>query len=166
MLFLLAHFAFSAIVGVWTWRDSKRRQARKPLFGAALTVWMGPLFVGFYLADRPLVAPERRTGGFAWNMARGFAVAWTGYLAPWVLPVAVGVTTSRSPAVYASTLATVEAIWLLPVAAALVVGGVLRRPTVVDVGSQVPATGRVSLTVAFLVASLCAWAVVGIAILA
>ena len=71
VLALFAAWAiFLVLTSSWVWHDARRRGARKPLLAAVLAIFQGPLWLAFYLADRPLCADERRQGGFGWNFAR------------------------------------------------------------------------------------------------
>lgn len=55
---------FLVLMASWVWHDARRRGAKKPVFAAVLTLFQGPLWLAFYLAERPLCADERREGGF------------------------------------------------------------------------------------------------------
>ncbi len=51
---LAANLLFTLLLAVWVYYDARTRGARKPVFAASLTVFWGPLGLGFWASDRPL----------------------------------------------------------------------------------------------------------------
>lgn len=67
------------VIGTWVAFDSNRRNGFS-LFWTAVVLVLGPLLLPFYLAARPLVEGEKRTGGFFWNAFWSFESLISGLL--------------------------------------------------------------------------------------
>lgn len=57
--------------------DGNRREVSNMWAWAVGTVLLGVLVLPFYLAKRPLMEGEVRSGGYGWNVVRYFALLWT-----------------------------------------------------------------------------------------
>ncbi|HEX7085062.1 MAG TPA: hypothetical protein VF198_01760 [Vicinamibacterales bacterium] len=133
---LAASLAFNVVLALWILLDARARQARKPLFAAALGLLWGPLGLGFWLSDRPLAAHERRTGGGGWTFALGFLLGWTAML-PAIVVLAhaamadrvnvAGSVAGRLGALPAALLAAMM-LWGIPALLAVAIGRAVRRP--------------------------------------
>jgi hypothetical protein len=143
-LVLIVNGTFNTLAALWIFADAKARRADKPLFAALAVLLLGPLWLAFYMTDRPLRTDERRTGGFGWNWTRNFAIAWTAATAPWLGSAAFAIVRAGA-AGGLRPLATLGALWLVPIAAALGMGYLIRRPTVVESGGPAPARAQLTL---------------------
>jgi hypothetical protein len=145
---LIASFTFNTLGALWIYADARARRADKPLFAALAMVTLGPLWLAFYMTDRPLHAGERRRGGFGWTWTRNFCLAWTASLAPWL-----GAAMLRPPAMFPPTRPATTTIlfmliaWLAPVLAATAIGALIGRPdaTANETGVSAPARTPVPL---------------------
>ncbi len=143
-LALVVNGTFNTLAALWIFADARARRADKPLFAALAVLLLGPLWLAFYMTDRPLGADERRTGGFGWNWTRNFAIAWSAATAPWLGFAAssilrTGATADPPP------LGVLAALGLLPIATAVGIGYSIRRPDVVEPGGPAPARARLTL---------------------
>jgi hypothetical protein len=141
---LVVSGTFNVLAAVWIFADARARRAEKPLFAALAMLLLGPLWLAFYMADRPLRPDEQRTGGFGWTWARNFATAWTAGIVPWVVPTVLQPT--------AAGLLRLLLVWLVPIAATTGIGYSIRRPDTTEPGGKAPARTRVPLAVVSAVA--------------
>jgi hypothetical protein len=151
---LLVSGTFNTLGALWIYADARARRADKPLFAALAMLLLGPLWLAFYMTDRPLRADERRHGGFGWNWIRNFAIAWTAGMAPWFSPAILIVlardpTTSATPAFMSPLI-----VWLVPIAATTAIGYAIRRPDQTEPGGPAPARTRVPLLAVPIAATL------------
>jgi hypothetical protein len=159
---IVLNATFNVLVALWIFSDARRRQAEKPLFAALATLLLGPLWLAFYLTDRPLCADERREGGFGWNWMRNFAWAWTGATAQWLAIAAVYPrAVDGAPSSLLDNAGPLLIFWLVPIGLALGVGYAVRRPDTVQPGGPAPARARVPLAAVFVVVLLITWLALG-----
>ena len=52
-LVLVVNGTFNTLVALWIFADAKARRAEKPLFAALAMLLLGPLWLAFYMTDRP-----------------------------------------------------------------------------------------------------------------
>jgi hypothetical protein len=149
---LVLNAAFNILLALWILDDARRRRADKPLFAALAMLLLGPLWLAYYLTDRPVCADEHRRGGFGWTWTRNFAWAWTGAMTPWLAVFFVG------PAVPAwlQSVPTLLGMWLVPIALATAIGYVVRRPDINESGGPAPARARFPIAAIFALAALVA----------
>lgn len=154
---------FLAVTAIWVWHDARRRRARKPLFAAVLTIFQGPLWLAFYLADRPLCPDERREGGFGWNLARNFAIAWSIANAPLALVMLLSVlmgTASHSASSDFRTAVVAVAAWCAgPPLLALAIGRSVRQAEVIEQGGRATQRALLSFGAMYTVATLGFWGI-------
>jgi hypothetical protein len=142
-LILVVTYTFSIVAAIWIYLDATARRADKPLFAALATLLLGPLWLAFYMTDRPLCADERRSGGFAWNLIVNLTIAWTAASAPWLGVAAFAIARGDAPgALRRMTFAA--AGWLTPIAIALLIGYFVRTPDAAntDANAASEATAR------------------------
>jgi len=149
----MAYLFAAAILlhALWVLLDARRR-GNNPLGWAIGAAFLWPFVVPFYLAKRNLKAGETREGGVAWNVLRILALVWT------VAMLAVGVSYAASVGKVASTAGTdpqkigvaiggtlgiafLLGAWFLPVLAAVVVGLLVRKSSLVETGPTGPLVG-------------------------
>jgi hypothetical protein len=157
LLALITSGTFNSLGALWIYADGRARLAQKPLFAALATLLLGPLWLAFYMTDRPLRPHERRRGGFGFAWTRNFAIAWTASMAPW-LAVMIGllradVSSGRANLVIVNP-GSMLAFWLVPIIAALAIGQVIRRADAMEVGGPAPAATRIPLAVVSLLAAV------------
>jgi hypothetical protein len=149
-LVLVVNGTFNILAALWIYADANARRGDKPLFAALAMLLLGPLWLAFYMTDRPQRPGERRPGGFGWNWTRNFTIAWTAGTAPWLGPAVF--TLARTGAEAATRSASLLlAMWLVPIAIATGIGYLVRRPDSVDNPSdraQAPAPARARLPLA------------------
>jgi hypothetical protein len=152
---------FLIITASWVWHDARRRGARKPLFAAVLAIFLGPVWLAFYLADRPLCADERREGGFGWNFARNSALAWSMGNAPLVLiTLALALVPMTDVPASDETRIVVLGIltWsALPALVALAIGWMVRRADVIEQGGIATGRARLTFRAMYLLAAVAFW---------
>lgn len=131
---LATNLVFNLCIALWVLHDARARRARKPLFAAMLALMWGPLGLGFWLSDRPLLPGEQRAGGTAWTIAFGFLAAWLA-LAPAVFLLAVPFVEDRLAVpgslgqrygVIGAALIVTSAFWSGPALLALALGRISR----------------------------------------
>jgi hypothetical protein len=143
-LVLVVNGTFNTLAALWIFADAKARRAEKPLFAALAMLLLGPLWLAYYMTDRPQRADERRAGGFGWNWTRNFAIAWTAGTATWLGPAAY--TLARTGAAAATkSIGLLLAMWLVPVAVAVGIGYLIRHPETRDSSKPAPARARLPL---------------------
>jgi hypothetical protein len=127
-LIIITTYTFSILAVGWIYADARARRAEKPLFAALAVLLLGPLWLAFYLTDRPLCAHERRrASGFATNLIANLTIAWTAAMTPW-LGVAAFAIARGDVSAAGRRLLFAAAGWLTPIAIALIAGYFLRRP--------------------------------------
>jgi len=163
---LATNLVFNLVAAGWVLHDAWRRRARKPIFAAALAVLWGPLGIAFWCADRPLADGERRAGGTAWTMARGFLLAWAGLL-PAVYLLAGPVVADNTPVPgslgerfgeTAATCIVTAAVWGGPALLALVLGRAMRTPGALEHGASARLRRSLPVGMAIALAGLSAMA--------
>lgn len=104
----------------------------------ALLLW--PVVIPVYLAKRPLRNGETREGGAAWNVIRNLVLMWTAICAFWGAKAFVIEARNYDPELEAWGLMGewmgIFVLWIVPAAGALIVGMLLRRPSVVETGER------------------------------
>lgn len=141
---LIVCFTFNFLAALWILADAKARRADKPLFAALAMLLLGPLWLAFYMSDRPLLPNERRSGGFGWTWTRNFAIAWTASIVPWLVPAALQIT-ARDASTAISTSLTLLTFLLAPIVVASTIGYMIRRPDETEPGGPAPARTHVPL---------------------
>jgi hypothetical protein len=141
---LIVSGTFNLLGALWILADAKARRADKPLFAALAMLLLGPLWLAFYMSDRPLLHNERRTGGFGWTWTRNFAIAWTASIVPWLVPAALQMT-ARDAAPAIATVLTLLTFLLAPIAVASAIGYTIRRADEIEPGGPAPARTHVPL---------------------
>lgn len=152
-LIIITSYTFDLLAAVWIYADAKARRADKPLFAALAVLLLGPLWLAFYLTDRPLRADEQRTGGFSWNLIRNLTIAWSAAMMPW-LGVAAFSIARGEPTAALRRLTFTAAGWLAPVVAALIVGYFVRNANAVERGGPAPARTRIPLAAVSTIAAI------------
>lgn len=150
---LLVSGTFNVLGALWIYTDARARRADKPLFAALAMLLLGPLWLAFYMTDRPLRPDEQRTGGFGWSWIRNFAIAWTAGMAPWFAP-AVLIALAGDPRDALPAFLRPLTVWLVPIAATSAIGYAIRRPDIVEPGGPAPGRTRVPLAAVSIVATL------------
>jgi hypothetical protein len=154
---------FLAVTAIWVWHDARRRRARKPLFATVLTIFQGPLWLAFYLADRPLCPDERREGGFGWNFARNFAIAWSIANAPLALimlaSALMGTASSSASNDLLIAVLAVAAWCAGPPLLALAIGRSVRQAEVIEQGGSAPQRALLSFSAMYTAATLGFWGI-------
>ncbi len=142
------YLALYGILALWVLVDATKRKTRRLAWTAGAFLF-GPIVVPIYLAKRPLKPNEVREGGTAWNVLKNFAIFWTVLTA-----TAGGVTIFKAGQMTATLhseaervaaaigrtlgLGFITAAWFFPFVAAVVVGLLLRKSSVVEVGPTGP----------------------------
>jgi hypothetical protein len=163
LLLFCAIAYFLAVTAIWVWQDARRRGARKPLFAAVLTIFQGPFWLAFYLADRPLCPDERREGGFGWNLARNFAIVWSIANAPLALIMLASAlmgtaSNSTSNDLHIAVLAV--AAWCAgPPLVALAIGRSVRQAEVIEQGGSAAQRALLSFGAMYTAATLGFWGI-------
>jgi len=144
---LIVSGSFNLLAAAWIFADARARRADKPLFAALAVLLLGPLWLAFYMADRPLGADERRTGGFGWTWTRAFTPAWTASILPWIVPALL------MPPV-ANGLGRLLLVWLVPVEIVTAIGAAIRRDDATTGSGRAPGRTRVPLAAVSVAATL------------
>lgn len=139
------------LLGRWVYLDTAGRGVRNPIAWAIIVPISWLFMLPVYLARRPLLAGEVRTGGTWWNLLRAFAATYAvgvGLLGlRYVRPALFGLvwTIAAGTGAVMASLQFVGILLLiaLPVVLALGVGMLLRKPTT-EVGPTASLTGRTS----------------------
>jgi hypothetical protein len=150
---LIVSGTFNVLAALWIFADAKARRADKPLFAALAMLLLGPLWLAFYMSDRPRRPTEPRAGGFGWTWTRNFAIAWTASIVPWLVPATWQMTTRDIASAIAISL-TLLTFWLAPIAAASIIGYMIRRPTEIAPNASALARTPVPLAAVSVLAAL------------
>ncbi|PJF43143.1 MAG: hypothetical protein CUN55_09205 [Phototrophicales bacterium] len=140
---------FNMILATWVIFDSTRRQAS--FLWVLGTATLGPILFPVYLARRPLIGAEIRTGGPDWIVARHFAWVWTLFMAIVIFWVALSVinevgigenysedaTTAANISRYLALL-FLGVCWVVPMGGALLFSIVSYVDGVVEYGPEAP----------------------------
>jgi hypothetical protein len=145
---IILNGTFNLLTALWIYLDATRRSADKPWFAALAELLLGPLWLAFYLTDRPLCADERRSGGFGWSWMRNFAWAWSAFFVA-ALPICVRL----------GYVALGLAAWLVPIAVTLAIGFGIRRPSEAETGGPAPARAPVPLVGFVVLTAIANWLV-------
>lgn len=149
--FVVAFVLFVAIAIIFALFVAVDAASRKmsPLWWTIGTVLAVPVVLPVYLARRDLRAGETRKGGRGWNALKYFALFWTLLMAVAVVACTLwSAVDSAGPAYdgewpgFAALLVLIALtpVWFLPTVAAVVLGAILRKPSVVERGP----TGRMA----------------------
>ncbi len=152
---LLTSLVFNLAVAAWVFVDARARGARKPGFASILTLLWGPLGLGFWESDRPLVLGETRGGGTATAIARGFLRGWVAMLpAIAVLALtaieqraAVPGSLGRQIGLVPATAVALSIVWGAPALLAVVLGAVAKT-SAIERGTSAAMAGPLSPTMA------------------
>jgi hypothetical protein len=145
MWYILTNSILAALVMI----DSTKREVKSPpMWGIAMFLF-GPFTLALYLARRPLVADEIRSGGAIWNYSRYFTYGWS--LLMFMLAISqvfhlnvhdgimqttlhwAGLTLSNK-----AGLVMHAKLWLLPVIGISFVGLIFRRRSILEIGPTGP----------------------------
>lgn len=133
-----------AVCAIWVLNDAAQRRMNWILWAAG-TLFLAPVGLPLYLANRSLKPGENREGGTAWNALRNLAVFWT-FLMAFVAVMAlihVGqqAATIQSDAGRAGAaigtalgLGMIAALWFFPMCGAVALGYFLKNPKQVEKG--------------------------------
>jgi hypothetical protein len=141
MSFLWINLALAA----WTFLDARKRKAS--LGWAVGVAIVSVLVLPFYLASRPLLPGEVRSGGKGWNVLRHFAWLWTVVMA---VATVAGMSSAASTVSKAGSeaeqagaaigsvlgLGLMGALWFGVMFGALVLGLFLKNSAVVERGPE------------------------------
>jgi len=162
LISLIASGTFNTLGALWIFADARARRAQKPLFAALAMLLLGPLWLAFYMSDRPLRANERRSGGFGFTWTRNFAIAWTASLIPLLAVFIFLLTDESSSRIAAGRGWAFLIIWLAPSIVAIAIGYGIRRPDAIDAGGSAPARTRIPLAIVPLLAGCLTFALLTI----
>jgi hypothetical protein len=137
----------------WMISDARARRMPDVAGYAVLTFLLLPVGLAAYFVRRPLKSGERREGGVGWNFCRYLALYWTVAM----LLLAVGSCASvagnaPSPGADSASqagfaigsmlgLGCLFGVWLVPLLVMLVIGLLLRKSSLVEVGPTGPLAG-------------------------
>ena len=150
----LWYFVLYLAFALWVLQDGLSRKMGVSVAGWILgTVFLGPIILPVYLANRPLKAGEVREGGTAWNVLKNFAILWTVLMAiaSFSVLVRVGQTTTSldSDAARAGAglgilfgMGLMAAVWFVPTLGAAVLGFLLKKNSIVETGPTGPLVGH------------------------
>lgn len=145
MWYILTNSILAALVMI----DSTKREVKSPpMWGIAMFLF-GPFTLALYLARRPLVADEIRSGGTAWNYARYFTYGWS--LLMFMLAISQVFHLNEHDGIMQSALHWAgltlsnkagmvmhAKLWLLPVIGISFVGLIFRRRSILEIGPTGP----------------------------
>jgi hypothetical protein len=145
MWYILTNSILAALVMI----DSTKREVKSPpMWGIAMFLF-GPFVLALYLARRPLMADEIRSGGAVWNFSRYFSYSWS--LLMFLLAISqifhlnihdgimqnalhwAGLNLSHK-----AGLVMHAKLWLLPIIAISFVGIIFRRRSILEIGPTGP----------------------------
>jgi hypothetical protein len=137
------------LLGRWVYLDTKARRICNPIAWAIIVPISWIFMLPVYLARRPLVAGEVRTGGTWWNLLRAFAATYAvgtallglRYLRPALFGLVWTIAAGNSAVMASSQFVGVLLLIALPAVLALGVGMLVRKPTT-EVGPAASLTAR------------------------
>jgi hypothetical protein len=145
MWYILTNSILAALVMI----DSTKREVKSPPMWGIATFLFGPFALALYLARRPLVADEIRSGGAVWNYSRYFAYGWS--LVMFLLAISQVFHLNEQDGIMQTTLhwagltlsnkaglLTHAKLWLLPVIGISFVGLIFRRRSILEIGPTGP----------------------------
>ncbi len=146
---MIAHLLVFGLATVFVVVDGLKRKVGALTAAWAIgTVLLGPIILPAYLAKRPLHTNEVREGGFAWNVLKNFALAWTVFIVVLGISIVFAVSSQTAPtsdaeaagaAIGTALVFTILAVvWFFPMVGALVLGFFLKKSTVVERGPTGP----------------------------
>ena len=142
------YFITYALLAVWVFFDATKR--KNHIIGWPLvTIILGPIALPVYLSKRHLKEGEIREGGTAWNVLKNFVLFWTLTLAVFAFADFVSVanftlqSTNGAAQVGAAIggvlgLGFIGFIWFIVSIAALVLGLILKKSSIVEKGPTGP----------------------------
>ena len=142
----LPYFVLFGILAIWVLFDGLgRKMAANAVMWSLGTALLGALVIPFYLAKRPLKIGEVREGGVAWNVLKNFAILWTVIMAAvfvvWLKTIGDITRNVTSSAAMAGTgigmvlgFAMLGAVWFLPTFGAALLGFLMKKNSLVEVG--------------------------------
>ncbi len=124
--------------GRWVYLDTAARGVRNPIAWAIMVPISWPFMLPVYLARRPLVAGEVRTGGTWWNLLRAFAATYAvgtallvlRYVRPALFDLVWTIAAKNSAGMASLQFVGILLLIALPAVLALGVGMLLRKPTI------------------------------------
>ena len=133
------------VLAIWVFFDALKRKAKATLWAIG-TFFFGPIILPIYIAKRPLNPGETREGGTVWNILKNFAIFWTILMAIafiWgMLSTSVNISMFQSEIEKAGFaigttlgLTFIGAIWFFPFIAAVAIGLILKKPSIIEKGS-------------------------------
>ncbi len=136
------------LLAIWVFFDATKR--KNHIIGWPLvTVILGPIALPVYLAKRHLKEGEIREGGTAWNVLKNFVLFWTLTLAVFAFADFVSVANFTLQSTngadqfgaiigVALSLVVTGFIWFIVSIAALVLGLILKKSSIVEKGPTGP----------------------------
>jgi hypothetical protein len=169
----MSYFLLYGVIALWVLFDGfTRKMGVYAALWALGTALLGPIILPVYLAFRPLKQGEVREGGRTWNVLKNFAILWTIVMVIVTIAVMMNVadvtrglnTEAERAGAGLGTLigvAVLGVIWFFPTVGAAVLGFLLKKTTVVEIGPTGPLVGQSSTA-----SALGGWAgVIGFAVL-
>lgn len=150
----MSYFVLYGVLASWLLLDAiKRKMRTSAALWAAGTALLGPIILPIYLASRPLKQGEVREGGKAWNVLKNFAILWTIIMAiatvAAMLNIADIAKQTRSEAELGGAgigtlvgIALLGAAWFFPTMGAALIGFMVKKNTVVEIGPTGPLVGE------------------------
>jgi len=137
------------LLGRWVYLDTVARGVCNPIAWAIIVPISWIFMLPVYLARRPLVAGEVRTGGTWWNLLRAFAATYAvgtsllllRYHRPALLGVVWSIAAGTSAVMASLQFVGTLLLIALPAVLAFAVGMLLRKPTT-EVGPTASLTAR------------------------
>jgi hypothetical protein len=149
----MPYFLIYGVFALWVLVDGISRKV-----GIATVLWtlgtviLGPIVLPIYLAYRPLKQGEIREGGRAWNILKNFAILWTIVMV--IVSVSALVAMGKTTALLTSDVARagagigiligmglLAAAWFVPTAGAALLGFLLKKISVIEIGPTGPLVG-------------------------
>jgi hypothetical protein len=152
----MSYFLLYGVFAIWVLFDGlNRKMAFSALWWTAGTAIFGPIILPVYLASRPLKQGEVREGGKSWNVLKNFAILWTMVMAvatiAGMMAMAKTTTGLESDAARAGAgigmvlgLGVLGAAWFFPTMGAALLGFLLKKSSIVEVGPTGMLLGQTS----------------------
>ena len=152
----MSYFLLYGLLALWVLFDGVNRKMGAPLvLWVAGTVLVGPIILPIYLASRPLKQGEVREGGKAWNVLKNFAILWTIVMAIATVAALLNIAdvtkrlTSEAELAGAGlgtliVIAVLGAVWFFPTMGAAMIGFMVKKNTIVEIGPTGSLVGQAS----------------------
>jgi hypothetical protein len=150
----MQYFLIYGIFALWVLFDGlSRKMAISAVLWTIGTGILGPVILPIYLASRPLKQGEVREGGKGWNLLKNFAILWTIVMAiasvVYFMEMAKSTASLGSGAAMAGAgigivigMSLFAAVWFFPTIGAALLGFLLKKNTVIEVGPTGPLVGQ------------------------